>query len=116
MRESVKNIKQTANIILMSEKIEGPLPDSPTSPVYKGHLPQRRKLNQIKLLEEFLKEICPIHMDKLLSHIEYKMGFARENARNKLMILFDVGKIDINTETKIVSVKDEKVEQSTSTE
>lgn len=103
-----KNLKKTPNITLMSKEREGP-PSETLSPIYKPHIPQGRKLNQIKLLEEFLKDKCPMHMEKLLSYIEYKMGFARENARSKLMILFDVGKINIDPETKIVDVKNEEV-------
>jgi hypothetical protein len=61
----------------------------------------RRRLI-IQRAKGIVMEKSPIHIEKLLSFIEYEMGIRRENAKGVLVILHDIEKITIDKATDIV--------------
>lgn len=61
----------------------------------RGDAAWSKKLRNEQILG-LCKKLCPIPLEKLLSHIELETGLSRGKANSTLMVFYDVGYIDID--------------------
>lgn len=84
------------------------------SPIEKYKRPSffgesRKKHNFLKVLG-LCKRRLPLHLEKLLSWIEFETGLSRNNAKSMLMVLLDIEMIKIDEVKKMVFLG-EKVDE-----
>lgn len=100
---ATKKKKVSFHLQKMNERKKKEVKETVKKPLFFG---EARKRDNFLKVYALCKKKCPIHIEKMLSWIEFETGISRINAMSMLMVIKDIDLIEIDELKKLVSINE----------